>query len=161
MPLLRLEAERNRAAEGQLEVEVREGHQGGHQAASPQDLQERIEELEATMVKVHSGAHLGPAHLSCILSWSVCRSHSSIIIGALKWSESCCGLSYCLADACRCRTCCLFTLIAWRMSRRHFHIHMLLRCIIHSKTPSSLHNGLRNTSCRSKFNTVVQLKTDQ
>ncbi len=54
LPLLRPEPELNRAAEGQLDVvEVRDGQQGSHQAASPQDLQERIEELEATMIKVH------------------------------------------------------------------------------------------------------------
>ena len=73
VPLLRPEAELYRGAEGQLDVvEVRDRQQGGHQAASPQNLQERIEELEATMIKVHSGTHSGPAHVQLYLSWSVC-----------------------------------------------------------------------------------------
>ena len=68
LPLLRPEPELNRAAEGQLDVvQVRSGQQGSYQAASPQDLQERIEELEATMIKVHSGTPAELAHLQLYL----------------------------------------------------------------------------------------------
>lgn len=73
------------------------------------------------------------------LSWLALRTAVRSAVAVLTVST----------DACRCRTCCLYTLIAWRMSRQHFHIHMLLRCITHSKSlSSSLHNGLPSTSCK-------------
>ena len=48
-------------------VPVKEGQQGSHQAASREDLQERIEELEATMIKVYVGPRAETAHLQLYL----------------------------------------------------------------------------------------------
>ena len=97
VPLLRPEAELNRAAEAQLDmVEVRDRQQGGHQAASPQNLQERIEELEATMIKVYSGTYSGPAHLQLYFELECLPLTQHYDVRTLNWSRSCCGPLDCI-----------------------------------------------------------------